>query len=177
MLLNLVGPPGAGKTMFAEWFLKRNQNWEYIDIAYIKKTHRVNDEEAWEMAIDDICDFGLHEINMILESTGTILKLAKVYFYIQSHIYTIQLMAPIKICEQRIKKRTTSSTQIEELQMLEWEHQHQGIIEPNLYVNSTNLTEEIMKEMEKNIKKAGSFFITYIGATVVGQNKIKGEKE
>ena len=120
-LISLVGAPAAGKTRFANWFIKRNPVYTYLDIASLRKQWDILDEDKsidkrleaeqllWRNTQETIIK---SKSSVLLESTGLLHQLQPIYDFI-CDAYIVKFVARKEELISRIISRNNTNAQLE----------------------------------------------------------------
>lgn len=140
MIVNLIGPPGAGKSTFASRFVLEHPYFTLCDIAgYRAETS--SEEEAWYKLERDVA---LNR-DVILETCGLNHQLKGIFNRTKDrHVYTVLIMGELKELQRRVRERKRKRIPPfkyrlrDEVNTVEWviEHLDETPIAPELIVNT-----------------------------------------
>lgn len=194
MILNLVGPPGGGKTTF-RMFLERYGSsppiWSSVDIADFRVDPKLDENDIWDKMTRKVKKLSKNGKHVILETSGTLWRLAELWQEVNENLYTVLVTASIPICKTRLSKRLENARKTNKAKYIIQQHKlaYRYIdeekklsdrITPNLCIDTTNLDAKMLTVFltaERHIKQAVEFFDRYNGARVIGYNNLLETKK
>lgn len=183
MIINLIGNIATGKSTFARWFTEKHSSWKHLNIASIRNHMLIRqvlnvEQLAWER----LKLLAGESKNCIIESTGTIYRLADLWTPDNANrgIYTVKFTAPVKVCQERARHRKQESIEgynLDECYGILLDKELQYVIPANLIVDTSDWSnkEEKFEEVEKYILRAKKSFEIYKTAKVIGNNQLMEE--
>lgn len=167
MIVNLVGRIGAGKSTFAQWFLKKHPNWYYGDIVECRHIARklhpqgkpaVIERRAFQL-LRHTCFAPGH---CIIESTGLPYILRQLWQSVGGrYIYTVMIDTPLEICRENVREREVLEGFLSDEEGLSYEEQMQQQLPANIILckkgdESKEELEKLYQELETEILIAGA---------------------
>lgn len=103
MIINLVGPPAAGKSTFAARFVLEHPEFKFCSIDAYRIAHKQEDK-AWQALLHDM----LENKNVVLESAGLSWRLPGILnteTLRRRKLVTIGFVGEIPVIKERLKER------------------------------------------------------------------------
>lgn len=142
MIVNLIGPPGAGKSTFASRFVLEHPHFTLCDIAGYR-AESSTEKEAWERLERDVA---LNR-DVVLETCGLNYQLKGIFRKNKDrHVFTVLIVGEPKELRKRIRERRRKRIPPfkyrlrDELNTVEWvmDHLDETPIAPELIVNTVS---------------------------------------
>jgi adenylate kinase family enzyme len=145
MVINLCGPPAAGKSAFAARFILEHPDFTYLSIDAFRIECK-DEDEAWSKLAGAV----LKNKKVLLESSGLSWRLMFIFAALKEgekiddrEVFTILFTGKREILLERLKNRQKRSVPMpyhqDEIEFLDWsiEHMHELGSEPHFEIDTT----------------------------------------
>lgn len=145
MIINLVGPPAAGKSTFAAKYVLEHPEFKYCTIDAYRIKYK-NEDTAWAKLFQDV----LENKNIILESCGLSWRLVDIFnseAVRRRHLYTVAFVGDIEEIKERLAERQKRPVPfpydpLDEVAAVDYvsEHLDESIAPIDVQVNTTSIS-------------------------------------
>jgi hypothetical protein len=131
MLVNLIGPPCAGKSYVASKYVLEHAVWDYVSIDACR-VDKADEDEAWKLFSQRL----RYSKRIIAESSGLSWRMPDILAKLDEHrqVLTLALIAPSEVLHERLKHRQHKrkipyQLRMDEAQSINWVLQNLDDIE------------------------------------------------